>query len=431
MKKVFAILMALVLTMGLAACSGGDTSVTTTAQPGSNAGGNGSTAAPSPAGPFKIGVATIFSGEAWEIQKAYFEKELGPTLNMEFVFSEALQSADTTALINFIDQAYATGCVGIINFLTTAEAVSQGARKCEEYGMYFETQNSRLIDEVASLPHNVGHCGADPLRMAAQYKVLFKDLLSDGELHSIVLYSCGAVGQMAASHYYSSCAILEAYSEAYNLGFTTEFIDQMVNRQEPGEVVTGKEGLKIYLYPGIDFDAATVGCQAQLQTGDYDTFASCANFFLFSTAVDEVEKALNKNIRIVGTVNIDDQTKTAFEAKDSFGNAVLDAGIINPICPANGINALTLYNALNGGADAMKDGGKAVLVGVGPFVCKDAATYDAINKLDRNHETYVFNSDDLKKLMITENPSVTWKDIDKALGDAANIDELLPKKGLK
>ena len=350
---------------------------------------------------------------------------------MEFVFSEALQSADTTALINFIDQAYASGCVGIINFLTTAEAVSQGARKCEEYGMYFETQNSRLIDEVASLPHNVGHCGADPLRMADQYKVLFKDLLSDGELHSIVLYSCAAVGQMAASHYYSSCAILEAYSEAYNLGFTAEFIDQMINRQEPGEVETGKEGLKIYLYPGIDFDAATVGCQAQLQTGDYDTFASCANFFMFSNAVDEVEKALKKNIRIVGTVNIDDQTRTGFESKDSLGNPVLDAGIINPICPANGINALTLYNALNGGAEAMKEGGKAVLVGVGPFVCKDAATYEAINKLDRSHETYVFNSDDLKKLMITENPSVTWKDIDKALGDAANIDDLLPKKGLK
>ena len=79
----------------------------------------------------------------------------------------------------------------------------------------------------------------------------------------------------------------------------------------------------------------------------------------------------------------------------------------------------------------MKDGGKAVLVGVGPFVCKDAETYEAINKLDRDHQTYVFNSDDLKALMITENPNVTWKDIDDALAAAANVEDLLPKKGLK
>ncbi|MBO4235790.1 MAG: hypothetical protein J5928_05060 [Firmicutes bacterium] len=430
MKKVLSILLVLILVFSLAACGGKDA----TPSGGTTPSGGGSTTPTeepeTPAEPYKIGVATIFSGEQWEMQKAYYENELAPTLNMEFVFSEALQSADTNALINFIDQAYASGCVGIINYLTTAEAVSQGARKCEEYGMYFETQNSKLIEEVADLSHNVGHCGADPLRMAAQYKVLFKDMLSDGQPHSIVLYSCAAVGQMAASHYYSSCAILEAYSEAYGLNFTSEFIDEVINRQEPGEVETGRDDLKIYLYPGIDFDAATVGCQAQLQTGDYDTFASCANFYLFTNAIDEVEKALGKDIRIVGTVNIDDQTKTGFETNDSLGNPVLNAGIINPICPANGINAVTIYNALNGGAEAMKDGGKAVLVGVGPFVCKDAATYEAINKLDRDHQTYVFNSDDIKALMITENPSVTWKDLDAALAAAANIEDLLPKKGL-
>lgn len=415
MKKLLTILLTLFMVFSLAACNNSG---------GGNEGGEVS------GEPVKIGVATIFSGEQWEMQKAYFENELAPLLNMEFVFSEALQSADTTALINFIDQAYASGCKGIINFLTTGEAVQQGARKCEEYEMFFETQNSRLITEVADLPHNVGHCGADPVRMAAQYKVLFKDMLSDGEPHSIVIYSCGAVGQLAASHYYSTMAMLEAYQEAYGLTYDAS-IDELVNRQEPGEVNTGRDDLKIYLFPGIDFEAAVVGCQAQLQTGEYDTFASCANFYMFTSAIDEVEKSLNKDIRIVGTVNIDDQTKTGFETQDSLGNPILNAGIINPICPANGINAVTLYNALNGGAEAMKDNGKAVLVGVGPFVCKDAATYEAINKLDRDHNTYVFNSDDLKQLMITENPNVTWKDLDAALAQAADIDSLLPKKGLK
>ena len=417
MKKLLTILLSLLVVFTLAACNNG----------GGDSGNNGGA---SNEGPYKIGVATIFSGDQWEPQKKYFEEELAPTLNMEFVFSESLSSNDTTALIDFIDQSYAAGCVGIINFLTTPEAVSQGARKCEEYGMFFETQNSNAVAEVAGLSHNVGHCGADPVRMGNQYATLLKDLLSDGEPHSLVLYSCAAPGGQAQSHYYSTKAMLETFQEVYGLTFEKS-VEDIINSVDPGEIVTGRDDVKIYVYPGVDFEAAVAGCQAQLQTGNYDMFAACAQFHMFTSAIDEVEKALNKNIDIIGTVNIAEQTQTGFESKDSLGNPVLTAGIINPLCPADGINAVFLYNALNGGIDAMKDNGNAILVGVGPFICKDAATYEAIKKLDKDHDSYVFNSDDLKALMITENPNVTWKDLDAALAAAADVEALLAKKGLK
>lgn len=417
MKKLLTILLSLLVVFTLAGCNNGSGE-------GGNGGGEGGNTA---AGPYKIGVATIFEGETWEIQRRYFEEELAPLFNMEFLFSERIN--DDNALMDFIDQAYAADCVGIINFRTQQEPVAQAARKCQEYGMYFVTQNSKLTEEVADLEYNVGHCGADPIKMADQYKVLFKDLLSDGEPHSIFLYSYAAVGQMAASHYYSTAAILEAYQEAYGLTYDMS-IDELVNRQEPGPVNTGRDDVKIYLYPGLQPDEAVVAAQAQLQTGEYDTFASVASFNLFTSMIDDIEKAQNRDIRIVGTIYLDDYSKTGFETKDSLGNQVLTAGILNPVCPADGVNALELYNALNGGNDAMKENGKAVLLGVGPFIVKDAETYAGVGKLDSSHETYVLNSDDLKPLMVTENPNVTYKDIDAALHQIADVDYVLNKAGL-
>ena len=74
------------------------------------------------------------------------------------------------------------------------------------------------VAEVAGLSHNVGHCGADPVRMGNQYATLLKDLLSDGEPHSLVLYSCAAPGGQAQSHYYSTKAMLEtSANEKYDL----------------------------------------------------------------------------------------------------------------------------------------------------------------------------------------------------------------------
>lgn len=416
MKKLLTILLSLLVVFTLAGCNNGG------GESGNNNGGNTAT------GPFKIGVATIFEGEQWEVQRNYYVNELAGALNMEFMFSEKIN--DANGLMDFIDQAYAAGCQGILNYRTMNEDVAQAARKCEEYGMYFVTQNSALTEEVADLPHNIGHCGADPVKMAAAYKEMFNEILADGEPHSIVIYSCAAVGKMAMSHYYTVTAILETFQEKYGLQYEAS-IDELINKQEPGEVVTGRDDVKIYLFPGLDFDAATVGCQAQLQTGNYDIFASPASFQLFANAVDEVEKSLNKDIKMVATVSIDDQTMTAFESKDSFGNPVLNGGIVNPLNPANGVNCIELYNGLVGAGDQMKENGKAVLLGVAPFVCMDAETFRGITQLDRSHENFIINSDDIAKLMATNNPNVTYKDIDALLTEISDVNYVLKKAGLE
>lgn len=436
MKKRLAMLLVLCMTLTLAACgssgggaSGGASQAASggsSAAPAASEGGSEAVEITAPAGPFKVGVATNSSGEAWEIQRKYYETELAPTLNMEFMFSEQIQ--DAAGVIDFIDQAYAAGCVGIISYHTSEEGVSQAARKCEELGLFYVTQNSKVADAVADLPHNIGHCGADPVKMGETYNTLFKDMLADGEPRSLVLYSCGAVGQIAMSHYYTAYGILEAYQDVYGLTYD-DSIENILNRQEPGEIVTGRDDIKIYIFPGIDFEGAVVGCQAALQTGNYDILATPAMFQNFTTAVDEIEKQTGKNIAIVGTVDINDFTKTGFETTDSLGNPVLEAGVINPLCPAGGINALEIYNGLVGAGESMKDNGKAVLVGVGPFLCRDAETYEAIAKLDQPG-TYIVGAAELEPLMATNNPSVTWQDIDTLLTNLADVDYALESHGI-
>ena len=411
MKKLLTILLSALMIFSLAGCGNGGE--------GSSEEGSAET--------IKIGVATQFEGDQWVPQKDYYEKELAPALGVEFMISERIQ--DANGLVDFIDQAYAAGCQGVINYLTQDEPVQQGARKCEEYGMFFVTQNSKLVKEVADLEHNIGHCGADPTKMGAAYKTLFADLLSDGEPHSLLLYSCAAPGQMAASHYYSSLSILEAFQEAYGLSFEMP-LEDIVNNQEPGEYATGRDDVKVYVYPGLpSTEGLADGVQNVLQNGGYDIFAACASFSMFTTGIDAVEKASGKDIVVVGTVGLDEATQAGFSTLDSFGNPVLNAGMINPLNPANAINVAEVLNGILGAGAAMKENGSAVLVGVAPFICKDLDTYNKIANLDRSSGLYILSGEDVKALLVTENPNVTWKDIDAKLNQISDIDYVLASRG--
>lgn len=397
--------------------------------------GCGGGAAPSGGGaqagqtPFKIGVATIMEGEMWEIQKNYYEKEVGPALNMEFMFSEKL--TDANALVDFMERAYAAGCVGLINFVTSNDAVSQGARKAEEWGMWFVTQSSALNEEVASLSHNLGHCGASATGMGTAYAAAFEDLLSDGKEHSVFIFSGaavgGAIGQGAASHYYTVEGILTAMQEKYGLKYAKS-IDALINDQNPGEVDTGNPNIKIYIYPGVDVAAAITAAQTQFQTGKYDIFAAVFSYSAFTNAISDVEASLKKNIKIVATTSIEAQTATGFETIDSQGDTMLNAGIINPLNNANGICAALIYNGLTGHGEAMKDNGKAVLFKVSPWACLSAESYQGIAQLDTNSQTYVLNADDLKALCVENDSTVTFKTVEDKLTALSDVEAIIAEK---
>lgn len=389
----------------------------------------GFTAAMAAPQPFKVGVATIFEGETWEIQKSYYEKELAPTLNMEFIFSERL--TDANGLVDFMDRAYAAGCVGIINFVTSNDAVAQGAHKAEEFDMYFITQSSRLNKDVADIPNNLGHVGASATGMGTAYEKLFNALLQDGENHSVFMATAvapgGNTGTGAASHFHSTYGMLTAMQKKYDLKFD-KTLDEIIDRQEPGRVETGNENIRIYLAPGLDAAPVTTALQTQMQTGEYDIFATVYQYASYANVLADLEKSLNKDLAVIGTMAIEAQTGKGFETKDSFGSSILNAAVVNPLNNANGICAAILYNALTGHAEAMKDNGQAVLFKVEPWVVMGAETYQGLSKLDQSRETYVLGEEDLKALTVEQDASVTFRTFEKKLVELADVDALIAKK---
>ena len=377
--SILALILALALLAGCGAPPAKDGTAANEPAAGENAGGEDASAAP-----YKIAVATNQSGLTWEIMRTYLDSEVAPALNMEFMYSETL--TDANGLIDFMEKAYAAGCVGVINYVTANDAVSLGANRAEEWGIWFITENSALTEAVAGLPHNLGHCGAFAPAIAESYKQGFEALLSDGEKHGVFIFTGAAVGgkigQGAASHAYAAQGMLETIRDAYGLEYEAE-IDDIINRQEPGEVATSDPDVKIYLYPGLDVNAATTAALPVLQSGDYDIFAAVFNFSAFTNAIDDVEKSLNKDIKIIGTVSIEQQTATGFETLDSTGDTILIAAVLNPLTVAVGVKCAILYNALNGHGEAMKDNGDALLFGVRSWFCKDADTAAAVTGISK------------------------------------------------
>ena len=407
MKKIAAIILALVMVLGLAACN--------------NSGDNTNKK-------HKIGVATVHSGESWEIAKTYLETVAGPALNFEFVISETL--SDANGLIAFMEQCYAAGCDGIINMVTSNDAISQGAHKAQEWGIWFVTENSAYVEDVSTLSYNLGHVGAGPEAVGTAYKKAFESYLSDGQPHSVILFEGAAVGgdkgQGAASHFYSAKGVLEAFQEAYGLTYDAPIAD-LINNQNPGEVNTGNPDVHIYLYPGRNPADAVTALSPVLQSGTYDIFAAVFSFAAFTNAIDEVEKASGKDIKIIGTAQIEKQTKTGFESKDSTGDSVLNSAILNDIPLALGTKCIMLKHAFEGRADAMKENGKTVFMGVRSWAVNGSDVYAKMEKLNTTPELYILSKDQLEKFT---KEGTTWKDLDNFLEEISDVNKLLTMKGL-
>ena len=407
MKKILAIVLALVMVLGLAACN--------------NSGDDANKKR-------KIGIATVHDGESWEIAKTYLNDVVGPTYNWEFVISEKL--SDANGLIAFMEQCYAAGCDGMINMVTSNDAIAQGARKAQDWGMWFVTENSAYVEEVNTLSYNLGHVGAGPEAVGAAYKKAFENYLSDGKPHSVILFEGAAVGgdkgQGAASHFYSAAGVLEAFQEAYGLTYDAPIAD-LVNNQNPGEVNTGNPDVHIYLYPGRNPADAVTALSPVLQSGTYDIFAAVFSFAAFTNAIDEVEKASGKDIKIIGTAQIEKQTKTGFETKDSTGDSVLNSAILNDIPVALGIKSIMLKQAFDGRADAMKDNGKTVFMGVRSWAVNGADVYAKMEKLNTTSDLYILSKDLLEEYA---KEGTTWKELDAFLEKISDVDTLLKMKGL-
>ncbi|MBR2874893.1 MAG: hypothetical protein IKL61_04535 [Clostridia bacterium] len=411
MKKIVAIILALVMVFALAACGGG--------------GGGGSKKTPKP-DPFEtleskagqevlVAVALNSVDDTTVVVKEYLNNVIGPALKMKFDFSEQLINADE--VVTFIENEKVKGAVGIINLQTSyAKTVIE---VCQDLGMYCHTQKSAFADESKTASATLGNCGASTAGMRDAYNKVMDELLADGANHSAVIYSCAATKKMAESHYYSSMAVLEAMQKKYGLKYD-ESIETIAASDYVKELTTGNNNVKINFVSGSIPD----NVMTPLKTGNYDIFACVTGFQQFVATINDTEKAFGMDIKVVATVNLDDATKNGFAAGD------LDYGIINPLTVAYAIDAVAIRNAVDGYADMYKDAdGNAVQLDVLPWLCTSAEHYEKISKLDKDG-TWVVTAEDAKNLCKSFNDKATLDDAKALLASLGDIDAILAKKGL-
>lgn len=154
MKKILALILALVMVLSLAACGGNADAPAAdapAAQP--NAGEAVQLPVPYPEKTVKIGVEIYDPTDSETLtMQAYFDELVKDGLNVEFIYSEAIASAE--AEFQFIDDCYNAGCKGIIGFYNVA--MGETVQKCVDYGMYYwgaAIDGQEVIDKFQDNPY--------------------------------------------------------------------------------------------------------------------------------------------------------------------------------------------------------------------------------------------------------------------------------------
>lgn len=334
--------------------------------------------------------------------KNAYETVVGPTLNIEFMFSEAVK--DAGAMTTFIENAYAAGCQGVI--VDLSNSIDQAAAVCNDLGMWFVGISSADAAENMEMEKYVGVVGAGAAGYGASYADAIKSVVNDGKNHSILLMS-GAACYGATSFIEGTAGSLKALQDVYGLKYTKD-IKELATTKTQIDAENDK-GIKITIFPGMADLATTVS--PLLQTGNYDVLVGTSNIYdSLGVAVDEVEKSLKMDIKFITRSTFSDAITAAVNGKDSQGSPVIDA----IVCPGTFERigaAIMIRNACDGFADKMRADGRS------SYVSKNAplavASVDAYNALIKEGNPYAFmTTEDILSLTNKKNPDVTWKTID-------------------
>jgi hypothetical protein len=373
----------------------------------------------------RVKIAVAF----WQIDaqslltQKYLSDYLGPALNTEFMFSEAVADAD--ALITFMENAYAAGCQGIMNYQNSS--IEQAVAKANELGMWIATQTP-TIPENGNLPYDVGYVAADAVSVADSFGELVTSLVQDGKNHNVIIVSAGA-GLGNEEQYEATVAILQMLASVYGMKYERPVETLAVSRGVTD--VNNDKGIKITIYPGFPTgDTYVTGFSSLLQTGEYDTVLACnAAYARFMVAVDEVEKAFRKNIRISAITSITDQTKRAFSTLDSTGDTSLNSALLMPsISQAVGLFAL-VYNGITGHSDAVRVNGKGAFYNSPKWKCTSADEYTRIERINTSNNLWEVNIDEVKQLLVPFNPQANYNSIYKMLNELT-AQRILSARGL-
>ncbi len=417
-RKLIAAVLLMAMALALSACGGSQSAPAATQAPAAEA-KPAEAAAPAQEGYShkKVAWATNQVTESFVLMKNAFDKVIGPALNIEFMYSEAL--SDAGALTTFIENAYASGCEGVI--VDLSNSIDQGAAVANDLGMYYIGISSADSKENYNLPYYVSVVGASAAGYGSSYAEAINSVVGDGAEHSIMILS-GAAAYGATSFIEGTAGSLRALQQVYGLTYEKD-INEIATCSTQIDAVNDN-GVKITVIPGLGNDLTNT-VSPLLQTGEYDVVVGTTDIYSnLSVAVDEVEKTTGKNIRFISRNVFSDTMSTAMNAKDSTGNPVVDA-IVCQGTYEHISSVLLLRNCFDGHVDQMRDGDRCSRVsGMPPLVITSAEDYNALSS-DTMPYSFV-PVDDILAMTSLKNPEVTWKDID-TYGADLNTQTILEK----
>lgn len=366
--------------------------------------------------PMTIAYATNATDEVFSTMRNAFDTVIGPALNIEFTYSEAI--SDTGALTTFIENSYAAGADAVITNLSSS--IDQAAGVCEDLGLYFVGISSSDAVDNADLPHYVSVAGASAEGYGESYASVINSIVNDGEEHGVLILS-GAAAYGATSFIEGTAGSLRALQDVYGLTYT-EDINTLATTATQIDAENDK-GIKITIYPGME-DLAT-NVSPLLQTGNYDVLVGTTNIYdSLGVAVNEVEEALGMDIKFITRATFNDAINSAFNSTDSQGSPVIDGMVCNGTYE-NVAAVVMLRNAFDGYVDNMRDedGTCSRVTGMIPLAITSTEDY---NTLSSDEMPYSFvSTEDLLSLC---GPDVTWQDIND-FGASLTTENIVAKFG--
>ncbi len=417
-KKILRSLVAATLSMTfvLTGCSSGEKTVTT---------GGDATATPAVTGDastdkqfekIKIAYATNSVDETFMAMKTAYDNVIAPTLNIEFIYSEPI--SDAGALTTFIENAYAAGCQGVI--VDLASSMDQAAAVCNDLGLYYVGISSADSKENMQMPYYLSVAGTGAAGYGESYAEAIKEVVGDGQEHSILIMS-GAASYGATSSIEGTSGSLKGLQEVYGLTYTKD-IKELATSATQIDAENDK-GVKITVFPGMKDMATSVS--PLLQSGEYDVLIGANNIYdSLGVAVDEVEKAFGKNIKFITRSSFSDAVSAAMNGKDSTGDAIIN-GLVAQGTYERVVAPIIIRNAMDGFADNMRGDGRCSYISKSrPLTVTSVEDYNALSK---DNMPYAFvTEEEILSLTNKYNPDVTWETIDE-LGATLTVDNILKK----
>ena len=407
MKKLVSLLLALAMVCSLVACGGGSTSsgasstpasTPSTSQPADSGepSGDNTPAGPAlsadgryPAETVKIGFETFTTTDEQflAIQK-YFDY-LDDYYNIEFLYSEALDSAEGE--LAFIENCANAGCKAVIGYYNVSN--EEVVKKCEELGMYYwGNGNNTAIVEYGN--NTSAYLGSFTYNGNADYE-----------------YGYGCVKALADA----GCKKIILVSGGASFG-----VEMFIDRTDGAKKAAEDFGLEIvYEVPGWPGTEEFSAHQSSALATDADGIASMLTALMWIQPLNVAGKFGTVKVAAVDALN-----PTVIEM---FG-AGMYVGCSAEITETFGMSIPMILNAVAGHGDKMRNAdGSAPLVKSSWWLVtnvEDAGYYASVQGGDNG---WAITAEDIQDLLYDFNPETTNEDM-AALYQATSAAEIQARK---